>query len=89
MDQGRMKEQLPYGVWETRDRRMIYFNRLYEPLFEVEKKKVYESNPAELITGIVEEKWFYCDSNAPWLNESVFNQCLKMYEDLKMKSEEE
>jgi hypothetical protein len=56
---------LPYGIWTTKDGRQVLFNRFYEPLFERAAGELLAvaANPTEWVKDIQRQRWFYVDDD--------------------------
>jgi hypothetical protein len=66
---------LPYGLYFTRDGRVVLYNRKYQPIMQLAKGVVSRCEPTEWIEGICAQFCFYNDSTSPRINKQSLKLC--------------
>lgn len=74
-----MSKHLPYGIWECKGKREVLFNRGYTPIWNrFNDGEALRCNPKEWVNDIINQSWFYDDTNSPWYNQKTYARCLNI-----------
>lgn len=59
------RRELPYGLWGCGDGRMVWFNREYQPIFQVKDGVISYADRSEWVKDIKSQVFVYDDNNSP------------------------